>query len=140
MGPKKENIIDVDVIGEVSSYISKSTDENLPDEVITKAKHHILDTLAAIVSGSKLKPGQLAIRYAEQQGGTKEAKVIGSEVMTSAVNAALVNGIMAHADETDDVNLKCMLHPGCAIVPAALAMAERRSERHDFPEGRCCRL
>jgi len=112
------------VIGKVSSYISGSAEAELPAEVVSKAKHHILDSMAASVSGSKLKPGKLAITYAGNQGGTREAQVAGAHIVTSAVNAALVNGIMAHADETDDADPICMLHPGCAIVPAALALSE----------------
>jgi 2-methylcitrate dehydratase PrpD len=45
--------------------------------------------------------------------------------VTTAVNAALANGMLAHADETDDSHAPSLTHPGCGIVPAALAMAER---------------
>ena len=58
-------------------------------------------------------------------GGTKEACVIGSRMLTNAANAALANGMSAHADETDDSHAPSLTHPGCGIVPAALAMAER---------------
>ena len=46
-------------------------------------------------------------------------------IRTSAMNAALVNGMFAHADETDDFEPVTKAHPGCAVVPAALAMGER---------------
>jgi len=49
--------------------------------------------------------------------------------VTSAENAALANGMLAHADETDDSHTPTSQHPGCGIVSAALAMAER--ERRD---------
>jgi 2-methylcitrate dehydratase PrpD len=78
-----------------------------------------------MVSGSQLKPGEMAIRYARSQGGVEEATVLATDIMTSAVNAALVNGMFAHADETDDFEPVTKAHPGSAIVPAALAMAER---------------
>src|SRR5918996_1111686 len=45
---------------------------------------------------------------------------------TSAVNAALANGMFGHADETDDFHPSTKAHPGCSVVPAALAMAERQ--------------
>jgi 2-methylcitrate dehydratase PrpD len=122
---KENGTSNMSVIEGVSSYISTSGEADLPAEVIRKAKHHILDSLAASVSGSTLKPGRLAMKYAEAQAGTREAQVAGSPIVTSAVNAALVNGMMAHADETDDADPICMLHPGCAIVPAAFAMAEK---------------
>ena len=47
------------VIGGVSSYIAKSGEAEIPAEVMRKAKHHILDSIAASASGSKLKPGIL---------------------------------------------------------------------------------
>jgi 2-methylcitrate dehydratase PrpD len=78
-----------------------------------------------MVSGSILKPGEVALRFAKNQRGKREAQVIGSKVVTSAIHAALANGMMAHADETDDSHAKSRTHPGCAIVPAALAMSER---------------
>ena len=61
--------------------------------------------------------------------------MIGSRILTTAVNAALANGMLAHADETDDSHAPSLTHPGCGIVPAALAMAER--ERRKW-YGVCC--
>jgi 2-methylcitrate dehydratase PrpD len=93
--------------------------------VARDARHRILDTLAAMVSGAHLKPGEMAIRYARAQGGVAEATVLTTDIRTSAVNAALVNGMFGHADETDDFEPVTKAHPGCSVVPAALAMAER---------------
>jgi 2-methylcitrate dehydratase PrpD len=93
--------------------------------VSEKTKHHVLDTLAAMVSGSRLLPGRKAISYVKSLGGAKEACVVGSRIVTNAVNAALANGMCAHADETDDSHAASLTHPGCGVVPAALAMAER---------------
>jgi 2-methylcitrate dehydratase PrpD len=86
----------------------------------------MLDTIAAIVSGSRLEPGKHAISYVRTLEGNREASVIGSRILTTAVNAALANGMLAHADETDDSHAPSLTHPGCGIVPAALAMAERQ--------------
>jgi 2-methylcitrate dehydratase PrpD len=110
---------------ELSRRIAAALDRPLPEEVVEKAKHHILDTMASAVSGSRLKPGRMAIKYARSQGGRREATLVGTGTLTSAVNAALANGMMAHADETDDSHAASKTHPGCSIVPAAWAMAER---------------
>jgi len=109
----------------LSSYIASAGDKALPDAVEEKARLHILDTLAAMVSGSQLTPGQLAKQHAQSQGGVEEAQVVASSIVTSAINAAFANGMMAHADETDDSHTKTLVHPGTAVVPAALAMSER---------------
>jgi 2-methylcitrate dehydratase PrpD len=113
------------VMGELSDYIAAALRKPLPSAVVEKTKHHILDTIAAMISGSRLTPGKKAIGYVRTLGGVKESSVIGSKIVTSAVNAALANGMLAHADETDDSHAPSLTHPGCGIVPAALAMGER---------------
>lgn len=109
----------------LARYMAAARRRNLPPRVIEKAKHHVLDTLASMVSGSRLLPGRRALAYVAALGGRKESLVAGSSIVTNAVNAALANGMMAHADETDDTHVSSHTHPGCAVVPAALAIAER---------------
>jgi hypothetical protein len=84
----------------------------------------VLETLAAMVSGSRLKPGEFAARYVDSLGGKPQAMVIGTGIVTSAVHAALANAMAAHADETDDTNPVGPFHAGCGAVSAALAVAE----------------
>lgn len=110
---------------QVAAYIAGALKRPLPEEVVEKTKHHALDTIAAMVSGSRLLPGKKAIAYVKTLGGAPEACVIGARVTTTAQHAALANGMLGHADETDDSHAPSLCHPGCAIVPAALAMAER---------------
>ena len=63
--------------------------------MVERAKIHLLDTLAAMVSGSRLVPGKRVLRYVKTLGGTKEATVMGTQIVTTAVNAALANGTCA---------------------------------------------
>jgi 2-methylcitrate dehydratase PrpD len=110
---------------ELAAHVAGALGRRLPAAVVEKTKHHLLDTLAAMVSGSQLAPGQQAIAYVTALGGVKEARVAGTRLTTTAEHAALANGMLAHADETDDSHAPSLTHPGCGIVPAALAMAER---------------
>lgn len=110
----------------LSTYIASANRQELPKPVKEKTKHHLLDTFAAMVSGSRLLPGLRAIDYTRTLGGAGEACVVGSDIVTSVVNAALANGMCAHADETDDSHARSHTHPGCGVVPAALAFAERQ--------------
>ncbi|OGA37579.1 MAG: hypothetical protein A3G24_01705 [Betaproteobacteria bacterium RIFCSPLOWO2_12_FULL_62_13] len=110
----------------LATYISRALRTPLPVAVVEKTKHHLLDTLAAMVSGSRLLPGRMAISYVKSLAGSREATVVGSSLVTSAINAALANGMLAHADETDDSHPRSCVHPGCGIVAAALAMAESK--------------
>jgi len=108
-------------------YVATALDRDMPPEVVDKTKLHTLDTIAAMVSGSRLKAGEMAARYVDSLGGKPQATVIGTGILTSTVNAALANGMAAHGDETDDSHLRGRFHPGCGIVPAALATAEHAS-------------
>ena len=82
------------VMQQLSAYIASALRKPLPKAVAEKTKHHLLDTLAAMVSGSRLLPGRKAISYVKTLGGTKEACVIGSRFLTTAANAALANGML----------------------------------------------
>ncbi len=117
------------VTAALADYVAGTLDRELPAEVAAKTKLHVLDTIAAMVSGSRLKPGRLAARYVDSLGGKPQATVIGTATVTSTVNAALANGMAAHGDETDDSHLAGRFHPGCGIVPAALAVAEASGRR-----------
>ena len=114
-----------DITGQLARYMAEARQRTLPPHVAREGKHRILDSLAAMVSGAHLKPGEMAIRFARAQGGTGEASVLTTDITTSAINAALVNGMFGHADETDDFEPVTKAHPGCSVVPAALAMGER---------------
>jgi 2-methylcitrate dehydratase PrpD len=108
----------------LSAYMGAAGSRPLPAEAAEHAKHHLLDSLAAMISGSELPPGAAAQRYIRAHGGRGAATVARSPLTASPVDAALANGVMAHADETDDSHNASRSHPGCAVVPAALAAGE----------------
>ncbi len=113
------------VMETLAAHMAGARDRELPAEVVQEAEHRILDSIAAVVSGTGLKPGRMAIDYVRGLGGVAEAQVVGSDIITSAGNAALANGMSGHADESDDTHMPTKCHPGCSVVPAALAMGER---------------
>ena len=78
----------------LSKYISSATSIEIPDAVTERAKLHLIDTIAAMISGSKLEPGKKAIAYVKTLGGKPEASVIGTNIKTSAQKEALANGMV----------------------------------------------
>src|SRR5262245_50104231 len=112
------------VTSTLSSYMSAAKDRPLPELAAERAKRHTLDTFAAMISGSELVPGRAAIRFAKAYGGSQVATVVASNLVCGPIEAALVNGVLAHSDETDD-SWPTGWHPGCAVVPAALAVGEQ---------------
>src|SRR5271154_3409895 len=109
----------------LSAYMSEARSRALPGEVVEKTKQHILDTLAAMVSGSDLAPGKFAIRFARAHPEEKIATVAASDVVCGAIEAAFANAMLAHSDETDDSHAPSQSHPGASVVPSALAMGEQ---------------
>jgi 2-methylcitrate dehydratase PrpD len=112
-------------MAKLSAYMSEAYSRALPDNVVREATHHILDTIAAMVSGSQLPPGRLAIDFARIYGGERISTVVASQILCGPIEAAIANGELAHSDESDDDYAGGGAHPGSAIVPAALALGEQ---------------
>jgi 2-methylcitrate dehydratase PrpD len=108
----------------LADFIAGAPARPLPPEVVEKTKHHVLDTLAACVSGSRLAAGERAVAFVAPLASARGAHVLGTALRVRADDAALANGMTAHADETDDSHAASITHPGCAVVPAALAAGE----------------
>src|SRR5262245_60055554 len=64
------------VMQALSAYMADAATRALPSDVVEHTKHHILDTFAAMISGSELPPGQAALRFARAQGGAQTATVV----------------------------------------------------------------
>jgi 2-methylcitrate dehydratase PrpD len=109
----------------LSSYMSEAGGRPLPKEVIERTKYAILDTFAAMISGSELPPGRFAIQFARAYKGDRVATIPGSDAMCGPIEAALVNGMLAHSDETDDTHPFSQSHPGASVVPSAMAVGEQ---------------
>jgi 2-methylcitrate dehydratase PrpD len=122
-GSSQQNVSSI--MQSLSAYMSEAAARPLPEEVVEKTKQHILDTLAAMLSGSELAPGRTALQFARAYGGREVATVVASNFSCGPIEAALTNGMLAHADETDDSHAPSQSHPGCAVVPAALAAGEQ---------------
>jgi len=113
------------VITTLGDYMAAAATRPLPDEVIASAKLHLLDTLAAMISGIDLPPAVAAIRFARSSTTSPVATVVGTNITCGAIDAAMANGMLAHSDETDDSHAPSQSHPGCVTIPAALAAGEQ---------------
>jgi len=113
------------IMQQLSAYMSTASTRALPDEVVEKAKQHILDTFAAMISGSGLPPGRAALEFARAYGGKEIATVVASKIVCGPIEAAFANGVLAHSDETDDSHGPSRSHPGVSTVPAGFASGEQ---------------
>src|SRR5476649_2631363 len=98
---------------------------SLPHAAIDMARQVTLDGLAVMLSGvtEPLGVGRISIEYAREMGGAPQASVIAGGFKTSMLNAAYVNGTMAHALDFDNTWYP-LNHPTSPTLPAILAIAE----------------
>jgi 2-methylcitrate dehydratase PrpD len=113
-----------EIMQQLSAYMAAAATRALPEEVSEKAKQHILDTFAAMISGSGLVPGRAALEFARAYGGKQVATVVASNIVCGPIEAAFANGVLAHSDETDDSHGPSRSHPGVSTVPAGFATGE----------------
>jgi len=105
----------------LSEYMSQAESRALPADVLEKTKYHILDTFAAMISGSQLTPGRAAIQFVRAYGGDRVATVAASNILCGPIESALANGVMAHADETDAHGLQAGILVVTSYLPPWLS-------------------
>lgn len=110
---------------ELTSFCTDFSPEDLTPDVIRAVKHRLLDFLGVALRGSTLPSSRIVIDVVKSMGGARESTVMGVGGKAPSPNAALANGSMGHGLELDDVHNESSLHPGAAVIPAALAVAER---------------
>lgn len=111
---------------ELAKFASGLQYSQIPIEVVEHVKLIILDTVGCGLYGSKLPWGQIIAKYVREMGGNGKATVWGNDFKTSAPNAALANGTMAHGFELDDLHKNSGLHGGGITTTASLGMAEEK--------------
>ncbi len=102
--------------------------DDLPSEVVQRAKDCITDTVAVIVLGSSLPWSRIVVRYAQRTGAGGSSRILGVDgPAIQAPAAALANGALAHAFESDNLTRPgAGVHPGATLLPPALAVAQER--------------
>src|SRR5437588_4523904 len=81
------------VMDKFSTYMSEASGRALPGEVTEKTKQHLLDTIAAMISGSELTPGRAALQFASAYAGKEVATVMASQIVCGPIEAALTHGM-----------------------------------------------
>jgi 2-methylcitrate dehydratase PrpD len=108
-----------------AAYIHGAHFEDLPSEVREKAKDLILDSVGCALGATQTREGQQTIDFGKSLPGKPESSIIGGGSRVSQEKCALVNTQLANLLDFDDVfDLYSPAHPGCLIIPPALAVGE----------------
>jgi 2-methylcitrate dehydratase PrpD len=109
-----------------ADFVQALTFNDIPQEVICRTKLCFLDMVGLCLLASKLDFGKIMVEVVREFNGVKESTIIGFGELVPAPLAAMVNGTLAHGTEFCDVHYEVGSHPGACIVPAALAMGEKK--------------
>jgi 2-methylcitrate dehydratase PrpD len=104
----------------IAERIADVTWESLPAEAVHWAKIAVLDTVGVTLAGAR---EECTVERVLASGGG-ECLIVGSNRRTGSLDAALVNGIAAHALDFDDVSNSLGGHPSAPILPALFALGE----------------
>ncbi|BBN55020.1 2-methylcitrate dehydratase [Pseudomonas chlororaphis subsp. aurantiaca] len=106
----------------LAQFCVDSRFEDLPPALVAQATRHILDTFGAALAGAHSEVAAAARQALGDEVGP--SRVWGTDLSTSATQAALLNGIAAHALELDDTG-GCD-HSGAVVLPAVMAAVSLR--------------
>jgi 2-methylcitrate dehydratase PrpD len=107
----------------IAEYIVNLSDDSIPRDVSIRCKQVLLDTFGVIIFGANMPWSRMVLEYFIEQGGVPEAQTLFPRAGLPAAAAAFVNGTMAHSFDYDDDLAAC--HIACAVIPAALALAQK---------------
>lgn len=108
----------------IADFVCALRFEDLSPQTVRMTRRAFLDWLGSALRGGMEKPAEMAVSVIRAQGGLPQSTILPSGEKTSALNAALANGIASHIVELDDVHRGSILHAGAVVIPAALAAAE----------------
>jgi 2-methylcitrate dehydratase PrpD len=108
-----------------ADFITSTRYSDLPADVIHRMKRSLLDALGVGIIGSRHPTSRKVLAYFSRQGGVQEATVVPNGIRTTAANTAIVFGTYMHAPELAESFTRGMMHSGNAVIPSALAEAER---------------
>jgi len=112
---------------ELARYAANLRFEDLPAEVVQRAKDCIIDTAAAVIYGNTIPWSGTVVGYAQRMGPGGKSRILGTNgAGVQPAMAALANGTLSHAFELDNVviNPGAGVHGGATLLPPGLAMAQ----------------
>lgn len=113
----------------LARFATGMTFEQIPPEVVERAKDCVIDTVGACVLGSDLPWSRIVAGHAERNSAPGGCSVIGTPAKVRAPFACLANGASAHAFELDALCEPSVgIHPSAAVAVPALAVSQGRKK------------
>jgi len=112
----------------ISEFIKNISFDTIEKRAIENAKKVILDTIGVSIAGSNTTTSAIIGKIVHNFECKAESSIIGKHsIKTSCLNAALVNGVNAHALDYDDVYPEMAGHPSAPLVSSIISLGEREN-------------
>ncbi len=105
----------------MAQFIHQAKFEDLPTPAVNRAKLCLLDAVGCALYGTTRPVGRIMTSLVEELGGRPVARILGTNIMTNSVNAAMANGTLGHSEDFDDFTGG---HQAVLLMPVVLAMGE----------------
>lgn len=115
----------VTISEKLSEFVLDLNINEIPKEVIDKAKLHVLDLIGIILAVNEFSDNVKVINLFKEMGGAYESSILGKKTKIPSLNAAFVNSYLSHSVDYDDTHLGSVIHQSTTVVPTALAIGEK---------------
>src|SRR6201998_1563441 len=115
--------------GRLATWVADLTLNDVPPDVVERAKHLLLDGLGCARVGAQLPWSRVATDAVLGLEGPGDTVVIGTGRTAGAPAAAVLNGTFVQGFELDDFHPLAPLHSCSLLIPALLSTATVRPER-----------
>jgi 2-methylcitrate dehydratase PrpD len=109
---------------QLAVFATATVRDGAPPLVRSSVSQRVLDILGLQAAALALETSAAALSFVDDQGGVRQAHIVGRDDPVSVSWAAFANGVLAHSLDYDDTHLPSVLHPSACVVPAGLATAE----------------
>lgn len=113
-----------DYLDQLSEYVATTTLESLPESTVAYAQDVVLDTLGAIIAGSRLPENTKLAEVANNRSKSSTATILGHPLRADPMFATLANSTAGISLEMDEGNRIAAGHPSIHVLPGALAVGE----------------
>ena len=113
-----------DYLNQLAEFVAELRWEDLHSSTIAAAKDVVMDTIGAILAGSRLSENANFAGLAAAMSGPGRATVFGHAVRVQPVWATMVNATAGVSLEMDEGNRLGGGHPSIHVTPGAIAVSE----------------
>lgn len=118
--------VEADATGALAAFVAGSSWEAVPEKVRHEGRRGLLNALGTALAGCADAQVAHLLAVLGPFAGKPEATLIGRRERLDAMSAAFVNAAASNLHDFDDTHMQTIIHSAGPVMPAVLALGERR--------------